>query len=68
MLKASVRGAPPQLTGVVERLDGATWTEIARGQLDDTSNRRIDEAGLIGLQGDDTVSFDYDNFEYTRLD
>lgn len=67
-LKASIRGAPPQLTGVVERLDGATWTEIARGAFTDTSNRRIDEAGLIGLQGDDTVSFDYDNFEYTRLD
>ena len=67
-LKASIRGAPPQLTGVVERLDGATWSEIARAQLGDTSNRRIDEAGLIGLEGDDTVSFDFDNFEYTRLD
>lgn len=67
-LKASVRGAPPQLTGVVELLDGTTWTEIARAQFNDTSNRRIDEAGLIGLQGDDTVSFDFDNFEYTRLD
>ena len=67
-LKASIRGAPPQLTGIVERLDGTIWTEVARAQFNDTSDRRIDNAGLIGLQGDDTVSFDYDNFEYTRRD
>lgn len=66
-LRLAARGANPvQLSGFVERFDGAIWVVIASASVLDGSWARIDSAGSVGFGGFVEASYSFDRF--ARID